>query len=193
MIRTLLMSAGALALVSCGQQAAKNETAQQQAPATQTPAAPAAPAAPAQAAMTDAEFAQTVAKSDAFEIQASQLAATHAARRDVKDFATMMVHDHRATTHALTELAQRNNLDLPTPVTITAEQQANLDALRDKTGEAFDAAYIDAQVTAHQNAVHLFETYAASASPGPLRDWANTTLPKLRDHLSRAQAVQNAT
>src|SRR5262249_44437844 len=68
MIRTLLMSAGALALVSCGQQAAKNETAQQQAPATQTPAAPAAPAAPAQAAMTDAEFAQTVAKSDAFEI-----------------------------------------------------------------------------------------------------------------------------
>jgi putative membrane protein len=185
MLRTTLLATGALALAACGQQAAKTETAE--APSEMPSAA--APTAPA---VSDAEFVQAVANSDAFEIQSSELAATRATRQDVKNYATMMVRDHRATTSELTALAPRVNLTAPT-AQLDASQTVKLDRLRGARGEEFDDDYLDAQVEAHENAVRAFETYIASAQPGPLRDWANATLPKLRTHLSQVQALENAT
>ena len=88
MKRTLIAAVSALALAACGQQA--TETTESQTPSaeqqtTQT------------AGVSNAEFVQTVANSDAFEIQSSELAAQRAARQDVKEFASMMVRDHTAT------------------------------------------------------------------------------------------------
>src|SRR5262245_21877166 len=189
MLRTSLLAAGALVLSACGQQATtKTDTAQAPPAETQAPAVPA----PAQAAMTDAEFVQAVANAGAFEIQTSQLAATHAARQPVKELASMMVRDHTRLASELTALAPRINVPAPT-AQLDGGQTATLASLRGKTGEAFDDAYLDAQVEAHQNAVSAFEGFVASAQPGPLRDWANATLPKLRTHLSSAQALENAT
>lgn len=183
MSKHLLLAAGALALAACGQQAATDQ------PETTTVEGPAAPQ---QAAMSDADFVRTVANSDAFEIQSSELASTRAGRQQVKDFAAMMVRDHGATTQQLTALAPTINLTPPAPV-LDGEMQRKLDGLRGQNGEAFDDAYLDAQVTAHESAVRLFEQYVAGAQPGPLRDWANTTLPKLREHLQHAQGLENAT
>lgn len=183
MIRNLMLAAGALALAACGQQATTDM------PETTTSEGAAQPEA---AAMSDAEFAQQVANSDAFEIQSSELAATRAARQDVKDFAAMMVRDHTTTTQQLTALAPQINLAPPAPQ-LDAAKQGRIDALRGQSGEGFDDGYLDAQVAAHQEAVALFERYVASAAAGPLRDWANTTLPKLREHLTHAQQLENAT
>jgi len=183
MMRTALLAASALALVACGQQSTTTET------ANTTPAETTMPAAPA---MSDAEFAQTVANSDAFEIQSSELAAQRASRQQVKDFAATMVRDHQTTTQQLTALAPQINLTPPTPQ-LDATLQGRIDSLRGQSGEAFDDAYLDAQVEAHENAVRTFESYIASAQPGPLRDWANTTLPKLREHLQHVQTLENAT
>ena len=184
MLRTSLLAAGALVLAACGQQTTTTETAE--VPSAQTPA----PATPA--AMTDAEFVQAAANADAFEIQSSELAASRGARADVKAFASMMVRDHRATTEELTALAPRINLTAPT-AQLDGAQTATLESLRGKTGEAFDDAYLDAQVEAHENAVRAFESFVAAAQAGPLRDWANATLPKLRTHLSAVQALENQT
>lgn len=185
MLRTSLLAAGALVLAACGQQTTTTETAE--APSAQ-PQAPAA----APAAMTDAEFVQAAANAGAFEIQSSELAATRAARPDVKAFAATMVRDHRAANEELTALAPRINLTAPTPQ-LDGAQTGTLESLRGKTGEAFDDAYLDAQVEAHENAVRAFEGFVASAQAGPLRDWANATLPKLRTHLSAVQALENQT
>jgi putative membrane protein len=183
MRRHFLIAASALALAACGQQATTTDTAD---------TAPTAPPAMQQASMSAADFVQTVATSDAFEIQSSELAAQHAARQDVKDLASMLVTAHRQTTQQLTQLTSANNLAAPTPQ-LNATQQASLANLRGKTGEAFDDAYLDAQVQAHQNAVSTFEQFATSGETGPLRDWAQTTLPNLREHLTRAQGLENAT
>jgi putative membrane protein len=183
MKRFFLIAASAVALTACGQQTSTTETAetpQAEAPAMQ------------QAAMSTAEFVQTVAGSDAFEIQSSELAAQHAARQDVKDFASMMVTGHRQTTQELTQLASANSMPAPTPQ-LNATQQASLSNLQGKNGEAFDDAYLDAQVQAHQNAVSTFEQFASNGEAGPVRDWAQRTLPTLRQHLERAQGLENAT
>ena len=179
MRRYFLIAASAFALAACGQQAT-TETPAAEAPVTQ------------QAALSPADFIQTVAASDAFEIQASELAAQRAARQDVKDLAAQMVTAHRQTTQELTQLTTANSLSAPTPQ-LNAMQQTSLDNLRNQTGNAFDDAYLDAQVAAHENAVRAFEEYASAGEAGPLRDWAQRTLPALRQHLQHAQGLENAT
>jgi putative membrane protein len=185
MKRTLLAAVAAMALAACGQQTdtdvAGTETTTEQA------------AADSQAAqVSDAQFVQTVANSDAFEIQSSELAAQRAARQDVKEFAAMMVRDHTATSQELRQLASQLNLTAPTPQ-LDAAMSSRIDSLRGQSGEAFDDAYLDAQVNAHEQAVNAFENYVSNAPAGPLRDWANTTLPKLRTHLTQVQNLENAT
>lgn len=178
MFRSILLASAALALCACGQQPAATTT-ETAATTTEMPA-PVAPSAQ--------EFAQAVANSDAFEIQSSQLAAQRGQRQDVKDFAATMVRDHTATTAQLTALAPQINLPAPTPQ-LDAAKQGQLDSLRSQSGAAFDTAYVTAQVAAHTEAVALFERFSASGEPGPLRDWATQTLPKLREHLTHAQGL----
>jgi putative membrane protein len=180
MTRTFLLAASALALTACGQQT------------TQTTEAPETPAETMTATVSAGDFIQTVAASDAFEIQSSELAATRAARQDVKDIATRMITAHRQTTEQLTSLASANSLPAPAPQ-LNATQTASLDNLRGQSGEAFDDAYLDAQVAAHENAIRAFEDYAANGEAGPLKDWANQTVPALRQHLADVQGLENAT
>jgi len=182
MFKYALLAASALSLAACGQQTTTETT--ETTPATEA-VAPAA-------AMSDADFAQAVANADAFEVQSSELAASRAARQEVKDFASMMVRDHTQTTQELTALAPQINLTPPTPQ-LDGQKADRLNALRSASGEAFDDAYLDAQVAAHEEAVRTFENYVAGAPAGPLRDWANTTLPKLRTHLQQVQQLENAT
>ena len=179
MLRSIILASAMLALSACGQQA--TTTTDNTTPTTSPPAtAPTAPSAQ--------EFAQTVANSDAFEIQSSQLAAQRAQRQEVKDFATTMVRDHTMTTQQLTALAPQINLTPPTPQ-LDAAKQGQIDTLRGQNGAAFDTAYIDAQVAAHTEAVALFERYSNNGEAGPLRDWATETLPKLREHLTHVQGL----
>ncbi len=177
----LIAAASAVALSACGQQAT-----------TTTEAPPAVePAAPAPAQMSDADFVNAVGHATAFEIQSSQLAPRHASRADVKTFAAMMVRDHTAAGAQLTALAPTLNLPAP-PSDLDPAMTDQVATLTAANGAAFDTAYINAQVTAHQQAVTLFENYVAGAPAGPLKDWANTTLPTLRTHLQNVQALQTA-
>lgn len=185
MIRYMLAASTLALAAACGQNASAPETASS---TVQTP-----PTAPLAAnVMSSADFVQTVANSDAFEIQSSQLAAQRAGRQDVKDFAAMMVRDHTATSRELSALAPQLNLTPPSPQ-LDAGKQRQIDSLREQNGETFDDAYLDAQVAAHRDAVSLFENFAANGEPGRLRDWATTTLPKLREHLDHVQGLENAT
>lgn len=180
---TWIIAASALALAACGQQA----TTTAEAPADTTPVE-----APVLGRATPADFVQTVANSDAFEIQSAEIAAQRGVRQEVKDFAAMMRTDHTATTQQLTTLAPTINLTAPTP-TLTAEQQSDLEALRNASNEDFDDLYLDQQVEAHENAVNAFEGYIRNAPQDQLRQWAETTLPKLRQHLEQVQGLENAT
>lgn len=180
MKRYLVLAASALALAACGQQATTETSETEQPPAVQ------------QATMSAADFVQTVAASDAFEIQSSELAAQRGARQDVKDLATQMVTAHRQTTQELTQLTTANSMPAPTPQ-LNATQQTSLDNLRNQSGQSFDDAYLDAQVAAHENAVRTFEEFASAGEAGPVRDWAQRTLPTLREHLQHAQGLENAT
>ncbi len=60
------------------------------------------------------------------------------------------------------------------------------------TADDFAAEYDPMQVSAHKDAVSLFERYSKSGDNAKLKDWAGTTLPALRHHLEMAQAMNKS-
>ncbi len=142
----------------------------------------------AQAPMT-ADFVQTVAISDMFEIESGQLAADKAGNADVKSFGQHMVDDHTKTSKQLKALVNDEEIKAELPTKLDAEHQAKLDKLKGMSGGQFDKSYIQSQVDAHEKAVALFESYAAAGENDELKEWAGDTLPTLKDHLKEAKSL----
>lgn len=179
-----LAAAATLALLgACGQQAQQAEA---------PPAVVDQPVTVAQAAMTEAQFVQFAVNTDAFEMQASELAEQRGERADVKQVAETLARENTATSQEIAGLAPQLGLTAP-QASLDVEHQQRLDTLRTLEGEAFDDAYLDQQVEAHENAVRTFQDYAQNGAAGPLRDWASATLPKLQQNLASVQSLENAT
>jgi predicted outer membrane protein len=139
----------------------------------------------AQAPITE-DFVKTVAISDMFEIQSGQLAAEKAQNGDVKSFGQEMVDDHSKTSADLKELIKDEDIKVELPGKLDDEHQAKLDKLNGLSGNQFDKTYVQMQVKAHEKAVSLFQAYAAAGENDDLKDWAEDTLPTLKEHLEEA-------
>jgi len=61
--------------------------------------------------------------------------------------------------------------------------------LRDIKPEDFAEEYDPMQVSAHKDAVSLFERYANGGDDAKLKDWAGKTLAALKHHLEMAQTL----
>ncbi len=115
----------------------------------------------------------------------SRLAERHGDRTDRK-FAEHMVADHTKLSDQLKSLVTSGKVKADLPTALDADHQQKLDELRKLTGRQFDDAYNRAQLDGHQEAVALFEQYAANGDNADLKQWASQTLPRLKEHLSMA-------
>ena len=150
------------------------------------------------------QFRAKATSSDAFEITSSKIALTHATNTDVKDFATMMVHDHTATTDKLVALGGINKASLESKMEIgkdgkyagndllSASQAAELNSLNSKSNADFDQTYMDDQVQGHKDAVALMEDYAKNGTNKKLKAFAAETLPTIKEHLATAEKLDAA-
>jgi len=141
-------------------------------------------------APTTEDFVKTVAVSDMFEIQSGQLASEKAQIADVKSFGKEMTDDHTETTDDLKELIDDEEIKVELPSQLDEQHQANLGKLKGLSGPQFDKEYVRMQIDAHQKAVALFESYAAAGENDDIKDWAEDTLPTLKEHLENAQKLK---
>jgi putative membrane protein len=151
-------------------------------PAAQQPA-------PAPAPVDAATFVAQATQSNTFEIVSSRLALERAKDPAVERIAEHLIQDHTTAQEKLAATAAEVGVEAPVP-SLNAEQQATVDALKGLWGKAFDEAYLQAQVKAHQEAIALFVGFASvDANPRPLRLLAIATLPILGQHLGEVNAV----
>ncbi len=68
--------------------------------------------------------------------------------------------------------------------------QEAVNKLSKKTGAEFDRSYVDMMVKDHKDAVDLFEKEAGRTDDPQVSSFAQQTLPKLREHLEKAQTLQ---
>ncbi len=136
-------------------------------------------------APTTADFVREAAISDMFEIQSSQLA-TQKADAPTQAFAQKMITDHTKTSGELTTM-ETGKSGVVIPTSLDSSHQKMLDSLKGLNGADFTKRYHSQQVSAHKDAVSLFQRYAKGGSQPDLKSWAGTTEPTLEQHLKMAQ------
>jgi putative membrane protein len=152
----------------------------------------------------DAGLAAFVVAVNQTEIEAGHLATTKARNGDVKEYARDMASDHEKALGELHALSTKNSWPMPDSAGTTAgtnsamaatitqvqqSHQAAMTKLRSTTGAAFDRAYIEGQVAAHQQALDVLRQQASSLQNTELRDKVTDMQKAIEDHLKRAQAI----
>lgn len=151
---------------------------------------PPATAAPASDVATDDSLALgLLAALNEHEIAAAQQAESKKVSAPVLAYAQMMIKQHGenlAQTKALGTLAST-----PEVQAMKDKGKSDLDALGQKSGKDYEAAYLDAMVDGHTEALGLIDGRLLSlASAGPVKDHLIATRGHVVTHLEEAKKLQ---
>jgi len=145
-------------------------------------------------APNDAQIAFIVVTANTIDIDAGKLAETKASSPDVKAFAKRMVTDHTGVNKSATELVTRLKVtpeDNPTSQALKAGGDKNLANLKSLNGAAFDKAYIDHEVTYHEQVLDaLDKTLIPSAKNEELKALLVKVRPAFVAHLEHAKMIK---
>ena len=135
------------------------------------------------------DFIKEAATSDMLEIEAAKVA-QQKGNADEKKFAEQMIADHTKTTSELKGMVPAE-MTSAIPTSLDDSSQKKLDKLRNAKPDDFASDYDPMQVSAHKDAVSLFERYAKGGENAKLKDWAGKTLPALQHHLQMAEQMND--
>jgi putative membrane protein len=201
--RPVLLSALAFAVVTwLGACAKKDASTTDSAKAADSAAAAAAPASmapadtakPAAAAPNDAQIAHIVVTVNSIDSAAGVMAKQKGSAKSVKDFAQTMINDHSAVNKQAVALATKLKVtpeDNDVSRSLKSAGDASTSNLQGKSGGDFDKAYIDNEVTYHQNALDAIDkTLIPNAQNAELKSLLEKTRPAVAAHLARAKDIQ---
>lgn len=147
-------------------------------------------------APNDAQIAAIVVTANQVDIDAGKFAATKASSQEVKAFALQMVTDHTGVNKSATELVTKLKVkpeDNPTSASLKSGGDQNLKNLKGLKGAAFDRAYVDNEVTYHQNVIDAMDkTLIPSAKNAELKALLVKVRPAFVAHLEHAKRIQSA-
>jgi putative membrane protein len=138
---------------------------------------------PAPKIASDADFVAKAASGGMFEVQSSKLAVGKLTKAEWKTFAEKMIADHSKANDELKAAAAKAGIAVPTA--LDAHHEKMLTDL--KAAPNFDAAYADAQLKAHAEAVALFSAARAGVKDAGLKAFAEKTLPVIQGHYEHAK------
>lgn len=193
MHRTLLIAGAAVAalsLAACGQQ---TETKGAATPAQQAATPDANPAATIPTPSNEAaapDFVAKAAASDMFEVEAAKIAQKRSQNAEVKKFAGEMITAHTKSTADLKKAIADSGQAITPPAALPADLQGKLDDLN--KADAFDKAYMDNQVDAHQAALDLLQRYAQDGDVAAIKAFAAATAPVVQQHYDQAKTIRDA-
>jgi putative membrane protein len=135
------------------------------------------------------DFAQKVAMSDMYEVEAGKIANQKGQSPQVKGFGQMMVEAHSKTTEDLKSIIASEKLKVDLPTKWDSKHQKLIDDLTAASETDFDKTYAKQQVDGHEDAVKLFESYAKDGDNASLKQFAQETLPVIQEHLIEAKKL----
>ncbi|RDC62038.1 DUF4142 domain-containing protein [Adhaeribacter pallidiroseus] len=139
--------------------------------------------------LTETDFMVAAANSDLFEIQTGQIASGKGTLSEVREFAQHLVMDHTTSSNELRILANQKKITLPD--SLTEDNRAIRMRLSGQSGVAFDKDFIEVQITAHDEAISLYEQATREIQDPDIRNFATKTLPILQGHRDHAVMVKS--
>ncbi len=141
-------------------------------------------------AETAGSFANAVAVTNMYEIEAANIAWERSKNDEVKTFAKALIADHEASAAKLKTIVDQKGGSLPESLDEGA--RANIDALNDAGDATFDKTFLDQQVVAHEQALKMVKRYAANGADAELKAFAAETATSLEKHLAEARRLGGA-
>ena len=162
------------------------------------------------------QFVQKASMANQMEVALGNLAEDKAQSDQIKQFGEQLARDHESANRALQSsigggdatTAQQPGAGVSNQPDRAVEgrhpqaqsgevaqareaMQQTQQKLESVAGEAFDRAYLEEMIKHHQHDIQEFERAAQSDNP-QVRTYAERTLPTLREHLQRAQQLQQS-
>jgi putative membrane protein len=145
---------------------------------------------------TDPQIAAIVVTANQVDIDTGKLAQSKSQNKEIKAFARQMVTDHSGVNKSATALVTRLKVtpeDNATSASLKSGGEANIQHLKTLKGNAFDRAYIDNEVTYHQNVLDAIDqTLIPSAHNAELKALLVKVRPAFEAHLAHAKQIQSA-
>jgi len=138
------------------------------------------------------DFMIEAASSGMKEVELGKIAQQKATNQRVKDFANMMVEDHKKAHKELAALAQAKSVTLPE--TMGDKHQKSFDDVKNKTGADFDKDYMKLMVDEHQKMINKFKKRAEEEDKrdSEVSAFAQKTLTYLQIHIDSARAIYDS-
>jgi putative membrane protein len=124
------------------------------------------------------------------EVERAKVAQSKASSPQVKDFASHMVSDHQKANDELTRIA--NSKGVAPSTSLSSKDQRELSKLQSRSGADFDREYVKSQVSAHKDAVSLFDSESRRGTDADLKQFAESTLPTIKSHLDMVDKLAKA-
>jgi len=146
------------------------------------------------AAPSDAQIAHIVVTANQVDIDAGKLAESKAANGDVKAFGKQMVTDHSGVNKQATDLVKKLKVtpeDNPTSKSLKSGGEENVKHLKTLSGAQFDKAYVDHEVTYHEQVLAAIDqTLVPNAKNEELKALIVKVRPAFVAHLDHAKMIQ---
>ena len=135
------------------------------------------------------QFLNKALVGNATEVMMAELALKKAESSDVKEFAEMMIADHKKANSELSEIDDAHGSSVPSP-NPTDEDKAIYAQLTSLSGTAFDTAYIKHAVTDHEMDVKEYKEAKGEVKDEMLMSYVDKTLPVIEGHLKHAESLE---
>jgi putative membrane protein len=145
---------------------------------------------PVNATGSDDSFVRSAVGANLDEVELGRLADSISTTASVKEFGRMMMTDHQQAMDELRTLANRKSISFTEAPFESTGTQAH--SFRSMQGLTFDTAYLSSQITGHQNNITLFQWEIDNGKDSEVKAYATKYLPKLQEHLGKAQELKAA-
>jgi putative membrane protein len=176
-----LMAGLASMILACSPGTDDTDSATANAAAASTPAPTTTPA----PSLTDPTIVAIFDGANTADIETGELAMKRGSTKEVRDFGSMLVHDHTTVRQQGRDLAAKLGVT-PTPPADDASARAHADAmasLQSKSGAEFDRAFLDHEVKFHQDVIDAVKGTLLPAIQNPeLKDLVVKVAPAFEAH-----------
>lgn len=139
----------------------------------------------------DKRFIDKAAQNDMEAIDLGKLATDRASNDQVKDFAKKTVDEHTQSLDKLKKIASDENAQIPN--NMTSEARHKYDKLSKLNGPKFDQEYVKISEQSHKRAVDAFQRASNEVKTPDLKDYAQSTLPKLKQNGQELSQLKSTT
>ena len=126
-----------------------------------------------------------------FQVDSGRLAETKGTSAAIRSYAHLMVTTHIPVVDALNVILKRKNIT-PSNTLLHGAYGAMIFTLKADRSAAFDRNYVNGQVEYQKGNAALFEQEIQNGTDPDLKEFARQTLPKIVDHLQRAEKLAAA-